>query len=103
MVLEKIGKHAEGKSITLFMVPGMYHCQGGPGTDTWDKAAALDAWVTTGKAPDRIVASHLTDGKVDRTGPLCPFPKVAKWNGSGSTDEAMNFACVADAAVKGTR
>jgi feruloyl esterase len=103
MVLEKVGKQAEGKSITLFMVPGMYHCQGGPGTDTWDKAAALDAWVTTGKAPDRIVASHLTDGKVDRTRPLCPFPKVAKWNGSGSTDEAMNFSCAADTAAKGTK
>jgi len=65
MVLDKVGKQAEGKSITLFMIPGMYHCQGGPGTDTWDKAAALDAWVTSGKAPDRIVASHLTDGKPD--------------------------------------
>jgi feruloyl esterase len=74
----EVGKQAEAKSVKLFMIPGMYHCQGGPGTDTWDKAAALDAWVTTGKSPDRIVASHLTDGKVDRTRPLCPFPKVAK-------------------------
>jgi len=102
-VIEKIGKSAEGKSIELFMVPGMLHCQGGPGTDTWDKATVIDSWVTTGKAPDRITASHVTDGKVDRTRPLCPFPKVAKWSGTGSTDEASNFACVADAAVKGTK
>jgi len=103
MVLEKVGKQAEGKSIELFMIPGMYHCQGGPGTDTWDKAAVLDAWVTTGKPPNRIVASHLTEGKVDRTRPLCPFPKVAKWNGSGSADDAANFSCAADTAVKGTK
>jgi len=63
----------------------------------------LDAWVTTGKAPDRIVASHRTDGKVDRTRPLCVFPKVAKWNGSGSADEAQNFVCAADAPIKGTK
>jgi len=102
-VLDKVGKHVEGRSIELFMIPGMYHCQGGPGTDTFDKAAMLDAWVTTGKAPDRIVASHRTDGKVDRTRPLCVFPKVAKWNGSGSADEAQNFVCAADAPVKGTK
>jgi feruloyl esterase len=102
-VIEKIGKGAEGKSIELFMVPGMLHCQGGPGTDTWDKTAVLDAWVTSGKAPDRIVASHLTDGKMDRTRPLCPFPKVAKWNATGSTDDAANFSCVGDTAVKGTK
>ena len=102
-VIDKVGKNVEGKSIELFMVPGMYHCQGGPGTDTFDKAAALDAWVTSGKAPDRIVASHLTDGKVDRTRPICVFPKVAKWNGTGSTDDAQNFTCAADATTKGTK
>ena len=59
MVLEKVGKQAEGKSIELFMVPGMYHCQGGPGTDTFDKTAATRAWVDNRKAPDRIVASHV--------------------------------------------
>ena len=102
-VLDKVGKQVEGKSIELFMVPGMYHCQGGPGTDTFDKVAALDAWVTTGKAPSRIVASHLTDGKVDRTRPLCVFPHVAKWNGTGTTDDAQSFTCAADAGSKGTK
>jgi feruloyl esterase len=97
-VIDKV-KGVEGKSIELFMVPGMLHCQGGPGTDTWDKAAVLDQWVTTGKAPEKIVASHLADGKVDKTRPLCPFPKVAKWSGSGSTDDAANFSCVAPTAL----
>ena len=45
----------------------------------------------------------MTDGKVDRTRPLCAFPKVAKWNGTGSTDDAANFSCVADSASKGTK
>ena len=102
-VIDKVGKQVEGKSIELFMVPGMYHCQGGPGTDTFDKAAVLDAWVTSGKAPDRIVASHLDGGKVDRTRPLCVFPRVAKWNGTGSPEEAQNFTCAADATIKGTK
>ena len=102
-VIDKVGKQVEGKSIELFMVPGMYHCQGGPGTDTFDKAAVLDAWVTSGKAPDRIVASHLDGGKVDRTRPLCVFPRVAKWNGTGSPDDAQNFTCAVDATIKGTK
>jgi feruloyl esterase len=103
MVLDKVGKGVEGKSIELFMVPGMYHCQGGPGTDTFNKMAAIEQWVEKGKAPDRIVASHLTDGKVDRTRPLCVFPKVAKWNGTGSTDDAANFSCVVDSASRATK
>ena len=65
--------------------------------------AVLDAWVTSGKAPERISATHVTEGKTDRTRPLCVFPKVAKWNGTGSTDDATNFSCSADTAVKSTR
>ena len=48
---------------------------------------------TMGEAPERIVAAHLTDGKADRTRPLCPYPLVARWNGTGSTDDAGSFAC----------
>jgi feruloyl esterase len=55
--------------------------------------AALDRWVTTRQAPDSIAASRLRDGKVDRTRPLCPWPKVATYSGSGSPDDAANFAC----------
>ena len=79
----------------LFMVPGMAHCQGGPGTDQFDKVAVLERWVEQGIAPDQILASHATAGKVDRTRPLCPLGKVAKWKGTGSTDDAANFACAA--------
>ena len=97
-VVSKAGKGVVGTSIQLYMIPGMNHCQGGPGTDTFDKMAAIEQWVQTGKAPDQIIASHLTDGKVDRTRPLCPFGKVAKWKGTGSTDEAANFTCLVETA-----
>jgi len=79
----------------LFMVPGMHHCGGGPGPNTFDMLPALEAWVEKGIAPQQIVASHATDGKVDRTRPLCPHPQVAKYQGSGSIDDAANFSCEA--------
>jgi feruloyl esterase len=93
-VVRKLGKGVVGKNIQLYMVPGMNHCAGGPGTDTFDKMAAMEQWVEKGTAPDWIAAAHLTGGKVDRTRPLCPYGKVAKWSGRGSTDDAANFSCV---------
>ncbi|MEP6782471.1 MAG: tannase/feruloyl esterase family alpha/beta hydrolase [Acidobacteriota bacterium] len=77
----------------LYMVPGMHHCGGGPGPNTFDMLPALEAWVEQGVAPQQVIASHLTDGKVDRTRPLCPHPMVAKYKGTGSIDEAANFVC----------
>src|SRR4029078_3036593 len=77
----------------LFMVPGMLHCGGGRGTDRFDTIAAMEQWVERGVAPARIEASHITDGKVDRTRPLCPYPQVAFYSGSGSTDASANFSC----------
>jgi feruloyl esterase len=80
-------------SYRLFMAPGMAHCGGGEGPNTFDMVAALDQWVEQKKAPEQIVASHSRNGAVDRSRPLCPFPQVAKYKGSGSTDEAANFVC----------
>jgi feruloyl esterase len=80
-------------SIRLFMVPGMGHCAGGDGPNTFNAMAALSDWVEQGKAPDQIVASHATRGQVDRTRPLCPYPQTAIYKGSGSTDDAANFSC----------
>jgi feruloyl esterase len=77
----------------LFMVPGMGHCSGGEGPDTFDKIGLLEQWVEQGKAPDQIIASHATAGKVDRTRPLCPYPQTARYNGRGSIDDAANFSC----------
>ena len=80
-------------SYRLFMAPGMAHCGGGEGPNDFDKIAALEQWVEKGKAPDSIIASHSTDGKVDRTRPLCPYPQVARYKGTGSSDDAANFVC----------
>lgn len=79
--------------LRLFLAPGMAHCSGGPGPDQFDAIGALDNWVEHGKAPDAIVASHRTAGRVDRTRPLCPHPLAARYNGNGSTDEAASFSC----------
>jgi feruloyl esterase len=82
-------------SYRLFMAPGMAHCGGGEGPNTFDMVSALEQWVEHGKAPDQIVASHATKGIVDRTRPLCPYPQVAVYKGTGSADEAANFTCTA--------
>ncbi len=79
--------------VRLFMVPGMGHCSGGEGPDTFDTLGALEHWVQQGQAPERIVAAHRSAGKVDRTRPLCAYPQVARYAGSGSIDEAANFTC----------
>jgi feruloyl esterase len=79
----------------LFMVPGMAHCRGGDGTDTFDGLGALQRWVEQGEAPARLEAAKLIEGKPVRTRPLCPYPLVARYQGSGSTEESANFACIA--------
>jgi feruloyl esterase len=83
----------------LFMVPGMYHCSGGPGPNAFDALTPLVKWVETGVAPETIVATKFvldTPPAVQMTRPLCVFPKVAKYAGSGNTSFAANFTCVAD-------
>ena len=81
--------------VRLFMVPGMGHCGGGEGPNSFDTLAALEQWVENGKAPDRIIASRVTNGVVGRTRPLCPYPQVAVYQAAGSSDEAANFVCKA--------
>jgi feruloyl esterase len=77
----------------LFMAPGMGHCGGGEGPNTFDMLTALEEWVEHGQAPDRIVASHSSNGAVDRSRPLCPYPQVAAYTGTGNAEEAANFVC----------
>jgi feruloyl esterase len=80
-------------SYRLFMVPGMAHCGGGTGTSTFDMVTALEQWVEGKKAPDSIPASRVEGGKIVRTRPLCAYPQVATYKGSGSTDDAASFTC----------
>jgi feruloyl esterase len=80
-------------SVRLFMVPGMGHCGGGNGASTFDLVSALDGWRDGGRAPQQINASRVRDGKVDRTRPLCAWPAIARYTGTGSIDDAANFVC----------
>ena len=93
-VLGKMGSK-QNDWLRLFMVPGMTHCVGGQGTDQFNKMAVLERWREAGEAPARITAAHVTNGQVDRTRPLCPYPQVAMYTGTGSTNDAANFSCKA--------
>jgi hypothetical protein len=83
----------------LFMFPGMGHCAGGPGPDTWDPLAPLVEWVERGVAPDSVAAQHSTDGRVDNERRVCAHPQVARYSGpqGGENDRANwtadNFTC----------
>jgi feruloyl esterase len=96
--------------VRLFMVPGMQHCGGGSGANTFgqfsvpsgepdhDMDAALERWVEKGVAPERIVAAKRKSdldpaSAIVRTRPLCAYPLIARYQGSGSTDDAANFVC----------
>jgi feruloyl esterase len=87
------GEKKISDSYRLFMAPGMNHCGGGDGPSRIDPLKAMDEWVTSGKAPDQMVAEHVNGNQVDRSRPLCPYPQVAKYKGSGNTDDAANFVC----------
>jgi feruloyl esterase len=89
---ERAGFERVDKFARLFLIPGMGHCSGGAGTDTFDGMGELERWVEKGKAPRRIVASHLTAGVVDKTRPLCLYPRVAVYRGGDINDEA-SFVC----------
>lgn len=80
-------------SIRLFMMPGTNHCAGGDGPNTFDRMKVIEDWVEKNQPPARITSSHATNGTVDRTRPLCPYPQVARYTGTGSTDQAANFVC----------
>ena len=77
----------------LFMAPGMAHCGGGPGPSTFDMQTALEQWVEHGTAPDRVIATRSLNGIVDRARPLCPYPQLASYKGSGDTNDAASFVC----------
>jgi feruloyl esterase len=78
----------------LFMVPWMTHCAGGVGPDQFDPMTALINWVEKDTAPATLRAAKIVDKAVVRTLPLCPYPAVARYSGTGSTDDAANFSCV---------
>lgn len=93
-VEREMGTKTVDSFLVLFMIPGMGHCGGGPGASKFDPLEQIDSWVTSTRAPQRIVAEHLDKaGLVDRTRPICRYPAQPVYKGSGSTDAAANFVC----------
>ena len=91
-VLAKMGRN-QGDFIRLFMAPGMGHCQGGPGPDQVNYMSALERWREVGEAPSSLTATRVVGNRVDMTRPLCPYPQVATYKSTGSTNDAANFVC----------
>ena len=89
------GPEKASQSVRLFMVPGMEHCRGGDGPNKFDMVSALEQWVEKGQAPKQVIASRIDNGKTVRTRPLCPYPQLAHYKGTGSIEEAANFECKA--------
>ena len=87
-VVKKMGQNTADSFVRLYMVPGMQHCGGGPGPNAFDLSTPLERWVEQGAAPAGVVARNGA-----RSRPLCPYPLVARYNGTGSTDDAANFTC----------
>jgi feruloyl esterase len=92
-LVKTMGNEKVAEGVRLFMVPGMGHCGGGDGPNEFDMLAALERWREGGSAPTRILASRSVDGRVSRTRPLCPYPQIARYKGSGDLDRAESFAC----------
>jgi Tannase and feruloyl esterase len=87
------GAENTSKFARLFLAPGVDHCGGGPGPQPQGQFDAVARWVEEGKAPDMLNAVKRDPSGATRTRPLCQFPMVAKYKGSGSTDDAANFTC----------
>jgi Tannase and feruloyl esterase len=105
-VMKKLGAAQTNEFVRLFMVPGLEHCTGGAGPDRFGQdgvasgdpqhniGSALEQWVEGGPAPSQIIAAKREkDGSVTRTRPICAYPAIGHYKGSGSTDAAENFTC----------
>jgi feruloyl esterase len=93
-VLSKMGKN-QSEWMRLFMAPGMGHCGGGPGVNTFDSIGTLEKWVEKGVAPETMLGTG-----AGLTRPLCPYPQYAEYKGSGDLKDGNNWACKAPPASR---
>jgi feruloyl esterase len=92
-LVDTLGPGPVTNAVRLYMAAGMGHCGGGEGPNVFDALTAVEEWREKGKAPAEIIASQMVDGKIVRTRPLCPYPQVPRYTGSGSLDQAASFVC----------
>jgi hypothetical protein len=100
---QTMGADQAHRFVRLFLAPGMMHCGGGPGPNSFDAVASVAQWREKNQAPDSIIAARYANPMAVMTGapkgdplstrPLCAYPKVAHWTGTGSADEAKNYEC----------
>lgn len=89
---QTMGKGNVSSFAKLYLFPGVAHCGGGEGPDTFDLLTPTMAWVESGRQPTTVIASKVAgDGTVTRTLPIYPYPTVAKYDGAGSVDDAASF------------
>jgi feruloyl esterase len=94
-VRKRMGDKATDDFYRFFPIPGMFHCRGGPGCGQVDWLTPIVAWVEQGQAPEKLMGAHVEGGTTTRTRPLCRYPEVAKYKGSGDINVADNFTCEA--------
>jgi feruloyl esterase len=104
-VLAKLGAARADEGVRFYLVPGMEHCSGGEGAFQIDWLSALENWVEKGQAPRDLLGAHpaIMPGPPGSppargrgfTRPICPYPQIAKYKGSGDTAEAASFFCAA--------
>ena len=90
-VRKELGRE-QSNWMRMFMVPGMGHCRGGPGVDTFDSLSALDQWREKDAAPPQIMAKNRETGMARA---LCPYPQAAEYKGSGDLKDSANWRCAA--------
>ena len=83
-----------GDDVRLFMMPGVLHCAGGKGPSRVNFLDQIDQWVESGTAPQQIIASYPPQAQRTGTRPLCAYPQIAEYAGSGDEFDASNFSCV---------
>lgn len=91
----KMGAAEVDKFARFYMVQGMDHCGGGSGASNFIMMQALANWVEKGIAPDGTNADNtvIGSGSDGRTRPMCPYPQIATYKGTGDTKAAANFTC----------
>jgi len=93
LAAEQGGYAGAQKNARLFLVPNMEHCSDGPAPVRFDTLTALDKWVEHGTGPDDITSFYTNGQMTGRTLPLCKFPEMARYKGTGEIRNAQNWTC----------